>query len=121
MICIDKQIKEELDFIKGEVEYLENDKELQEDIKNKDPIVEAFQKNNFKRKVELYKESIGLYEEALISNGTERLNLVRKAVIAELKGTNEYDLSGIETSINTWPEELKEEFKNFKNIHKKGA
>lgn len=114
MIYFDKQIQEEMDFIKGEVEYLENDKELQEDIKNKDPIIEAFQKNNFKKKLELYKKSIALYEKALLSEGTEKLNLVREAMLAELEGTNKYDLSQIETDIKSWPEDLKEEFKNYK-------
>lgn len=118
MINFDKQIQEEIDWIRDEVEYLENDKELQEDIKNKDPIIESFQENNFKKKAELYKKSIALYEKALISEGTEKINLIREAIIAELKGTNEHDLSQIEMDIDLWPEELKEEFETFKNDYK---
>ena len=114
MIDFDENIQEEIDWIKDEVEYLKTDKELKEDIKNKDPIIESFQKNNLKKKIQCYKKSIKLYEKALISEGTEKLDLVREAMLAELEGTNKYDLSQIETHINLWPQELKEEFENYK-------
>lgn len=115
MIDFDKQIQEEMNWVKDEVDYMENDKELKEGIKNKDPIIESFQKNNLKKKIQCDKKSIKLYEKALVSEGTEKLNLVREAMLAELEGTNKYDLSQIETNIKSWPKELKEEFETFKN------
>lgn len=113
-----KDIEREIDWFKDELEYLETDEELKEDIKNKDPIIEAFQKTVLVERIILHKKIINLYEKAFISEGTEKMNLVRKAMLVETEsiGTGKYDLSKIETDFDSWPEELKEEFENFKKI-----
>jgi len=121
MIYFDKQIQEEIDHIKFQIKYLNGDEEFTEDIKDENPIIEAFQKNNLKNKIELYKKSIKLFEKALkikppavrmkdnVSFFKERNNLIREAMLADLNAdvlNLFYDKKDVE---------IREEFQEFKS------
>lgn len=114
MIYFDKEIQEEIEHIKFQIKYLNGDEEIQEDVKDENLIIEAFQKNNLKKKIELYTEAKKLFEKALKLKGSpaifkERNNLIREALLADLNA----DI------LNLWYEkndtEIKEEFEAFKN------
>lgn len=124
MIHFDKQIQEEIDWIKELIEYLSDPKKIQEDIEDEDPIVEAFQKSKIKSKIECYKEAIELFEKALKLKGKairlkenvsvyrEKNNLIREALLADLKADT------MEIYYSEKDVDLKEEFENFKNDFK---
>ncbi len=117
MINFDKQIQEEIDYIKFQIKFLSEGKEIQEDIEDKDPIIEAFQKDKISKKIECYKEAIELFEKAIKlegnpSNHKERNNLIREALLVDLKA----DTMGLYYSERDVY--MKEEFENFKNDFK---
>lgn len=114
MIDFDKEIQEEIEHIEFQIKYLSDPKEIQEDIEDEDPIVEAFQKDRIKKKIELYKQSIELFKKAIKlernpATHKERNNLIREAMIVDLKT----DL--MEIFYNKKDVDLKEEFETFKN------
>lgn len=117
MIHFDNQIQEEIDWIKEQIKYLSDPKKIQEDIEDEDPIVEAFQKSKIKNKIECYKEAIELFEKALKLKGSpavykERNNLIREALLADLKA----DL--MEIYYSKKDVYIQEEFETFKNDFK---
>ncbi len=117
MINFDKQIQEEIDYIKFQIKFLSEGKEIQEDIEDKDPIIEAFQKDKISKKIECYKEAIELFEKALKLKGSpaiykERNNLIREALLVDLKA----DL--MEIFYSKKDVYIQEEFETFKNNFK---
>jgi len=121
MIYFDKQIQEEINWIKELIKHLNNPKKIQEDIEDENPIIEAFQKDRIKQKIELYKKAKKLYEEILkmkspsirmkdnVSFYKKRNNLIREAMIADLNANT------MEIYYNKKDVDIKEEFENFKS------
>jgi len=103
-------IQEEIDWVKERIEYLEG--EIEEESKDEDPIIEAFQKSKFEEKIGLLKKALSLYEKALKSIGKERTNLIREAMLIDLKE------SQIDPFYDKRYEEIKEEFEIFKKKFK---
>lgn len=124
MIYFDKQIQEEIKHIEFQMEHL-NEEEFLEDIKDENPVIEAFQKDKTEKKIELYKKAKGLLEKALKLHGKaaklkdnvsiykERNNLIREALIIDLNA----DVSGV--FYDKKDEEILEEFEAFKNNYNK--
>lgn len=120
MIYLDKQLQEAIQGIEFQIEYLSEDEDIQKDIEDEDPIIEAFQKDRIKQKIEFYKEAKEIFEKALKLHGKaiklkenvsvyrERNNLIREAMILDLKA----DI--MEIYYNKKDVDIKEEFENFK-------
>ena len=113
MIYFDKQIQEEIKHIEFQIQHLNGDEEFLEDIKDENSVIEAFQKDRVKKKIELYRKAKGLLEKALKLKGSpaiykERNNLIREALIIDLNADTSnifYDNKDVD---------IKEEFENFK-------
>jgi len=117
MAYFKKQIQEEIEHIEFQIKYLSEGEDIQEDIEDENPIVEAFQKDRIKQKIELYKQAKKLFKKAIKLEGNpsthkERNNLIREAMIADLNA----DIMEIYYSEkNVY---IQEEFETFKNDYK---
>ena len=104
-------------LLQGEIEGIEfREKDLtewlQEDIKDEDPIVEAFQKRQLKKSLAVYKKIRELYQKALELSVKKRGGLIREAMLLEC--TAENGINSIFYDKDS-EEELREEFQEFKN------